>query len=122
MMSRCILTALAAATLMLAAGCKTKKIVHPEVNPGWHDASFSVVFGRLQRIPAQKAGEPPVWVVRFGPPNDIYGGQLAITPPERIAGFSGGEQVEVRGRLRPGNEGPLTWYEASSIKLWRNYR
>jgi hypothetical protein len=114
---------LALAALLLAA-CKARKDF-PEPGLGWHSPSFSVVFGRLQRIPAAEADAPPTWALRFGTPNDTYEGELALTPPERLVGYSGGEPVEIRGHVlsdpAPGLYNGRT-YVVDSIQLWSGYR
>jgi len=114
----------AALFILAAAGCKATK-TYPDPLPGWHDANYSTVFGRLQRIPAANPDNPPVWVVRFGLTSDPYRGQFAITPPERLTGYSGGEMVEIRGTIRPDLSYPDysgTWYEVRSIRMWSNHR
>jgi hypothetical protein len=114
----------AAAVFLLAfAGCKATKH-YPDPLPGWHNADFSVVYGRLQRIPAKSPDRPPVWVVRFGLGSERYGGELALTPPERLIGYSGGENVEIKGAINSAlayPDYPGTWYSVQSIKLWSNY-
>src|SRR5437660_582165 len=97
---RTLLT-LTLATLTLLA-CQERKR-YPDISVGWHSPDFSVVFGRLLRIPlpAPDPGSPtppPAWVLKFdqgGP----YNGEIALTPPERLVGYSGGEPVEVHGHF-----------------------
>ena len=119
-----LITVLAAVVLFSVAGCRATT-TYPDPLPGWHNGNYSSIFGRLQRIAAAKEGVPPVWVIRFGLTSDPYQGELAITPPEKLIGFSGGEQVEVRGAVRPDLKYPGypgTWYEVQSIRMWRSYR
>jgi hypothetical protein len=121
------LAAVAAGTLVLSlAGCGKATKAYPEALPGWHNADYSTVYGRLLRIPAQKADDPPVWVVRYGLAADQYRGELAITPPEVLIGYKGGEMVEIRGavhpELAPAPDHPATWIEVQSMRLWSNYR
>ena len=64
-------------------------------------------------------------IVRFGIKQDEYGGELALTPPEKLRGYSGGELVKMHGQIRtdlgaPGYKG--TWYEVQGVQLWENYR
>ena len=118
-------------TLALAAllliGCKARKDL-PEPNAGWHSANFSIVFGRLARVPAPpgpNADAPPIWVLRFGSAKDTYQGELALTPPERLVGYSGGEPVEIRGHLLIDATSDAyngRWYVVDSIQLWSGYR
>jgi hypothetical protein len=107
--------------LLVLAGCGKKKR-YPEPLPGWHNDDYSVIFGRLQRVVAKNPDDPPVWVIRFGIGTEKYGGELALTPPQRLIGYSGGEQVELHGTVRmdlaypnyPGN-----WFEIHSIRMWK---
>jgi hypothetical protein len=105
-------------------GCMKKKI-YPDPLPGWHSADYSTIFGRLQRVVAKNVDDPPVWVVRFGLSTDRYGGELALTPPGKLLGYSGGEQVEIHGQVRPElgyPNYPGTWYEVGGIRLWEARR
>jgi hypothetical protein len=113
---------LVAASLLLLtlAACNTKKRF-PEPNPGWHNDNYSVIFGRLQRVLAKNPDDPPVWVIRFGFAQERFGGEFALTPPQRLTGYSGGELVEIHGTMRtdlgfPDYSG--TWYEVHSIRMW----
>jgi hypothetical protein len=118
---------LASCCLLLVSalpGCKAAKS-YPDPLPGWHNASYTTVLGRLQRMPAVKPENPPVWVIRFGNAADPYRGEFAVTPPERLTGYSGGELVEVKGNIRPDMSHPDyagTWYEIQSIRMWSNRR
>ena len=106
------------------AGCKAAKS-YPDPLPGWHNASFTTVFGRLQRIPAAKPENPPVWIIRFGNAADPYRGEFAVMPAERLTGYGGGELVEVKGNIRSDLSYPDytgTWYEIQSIRMWSNHR
>ncbi|HVX83562.1 MAG TPA: hypothetical protein VH253_01975 [Phycisphaerae bacterium] len=110
--------------LPLLPDCSAKK-VYPDPAFGWHNNDFSTIFGRLSRITARNPSDPPVWVIRFGAPADTYAGQLALTPPDMLTGYNGGETVEVRGRVRADLAHPDytgTWYEVSSIRLWSPHR
>ena len=115
----------AAAVLLLAiAGCKATK-VYPDPYPGWHTGDYSTVLGRLQRVPAKNPDDHPVWVIRFGLDTDPYHGELALTPPERLDAYSGGELVEVRGAIHPElkyPDYPGTWYVIHSIRMWNPHR
>jgi hypothetical protein len=106
------------------AGCGKPK-VDAEPFPGWHSADCSTVLGRLVRVAPSKPDASPVWLVRFGLPTDPYHGELAVTPPSMLDGFSGGETVQVRGVVRPdlhSEDSTATWMEVRSIKMWSDYR
>jgi len=117
-----LLTLTLAALALLA--CNSRKR-YPDANIGWHSADFSTVFGRLLRIPLpapdpNSPTPPPAWVLKFdnsGP----YNGEIALTPPERLVGYSGGEPVEVHGHFlnQPTND-PYNgrWYVVDSIRMW----
>lgn len=101
-------------------GCSAKK-VYPDPDIGSHTADYSVIFGRLQRVMPANPDNPPVWVVRFGIRQEPYGGELALTPADRLLGYTGGEMVQVRGRINPSVKSPDypgNWYEISAIRLW----
>jgi hypothetical protein len=122
--ARFLASTLLASCFLLLASCKAAKS-YPDPLPGWHNANYSTVFGRLQRMPAAKAEDPPVWIIRFGAAADPYRGEFAVTPPDRLIGYNGGEQVEIKGRLRPDLSYPDytgTWYEIQSIRMWANHR
>jgi hypothetical protein len=109
---------------IVAAGCNTRKD-YPEPKIGWHDHSYSRIFGRLVRIPGATPEDPPTWVIRFGVPGDEYRGELALTPAERMRGYSGGEMVELKGRLLEQNTTDAfsgRWYAVDSIQMWSSYR
>lgn len=112
---------LAAAALLAASGCGGKHR-YPDPYPGWHSADYSTIFGRLQRIPGKEAGDPPFWVIMYGfIKSDGYEGKLNLAPPEKMAGYSGGELVEIRGRINTSYQHPDiggTWYDVQSIRLW----
>ncbi len=116
---------LAASLLLVTASSCMKKKVYPDPLPGWHSEDYSTIFGRLQRVLAKNPDDAPVWVVRFGLSQSRFGGELALTPPEKLFGYSGGEQVEIHGSPRldlgyPNYSG--TWYEVRSIRLWAGHR
>ncbi|HUO10037.1 MAG TPA: hypothetical protein VM008_17155 [Phycisphaerae bacterium] len=110
--------------LLVLAACHSKKR-YPEPLPGWHNDDYSVIFGRLQRVVSKNPDEQPVWVIRFGLATEKYGGELALTPPQRLVGYTGGEDVELHGAVRtdlaypsyPGN-----WYEIHSIRMWKPHQ
>jgi len=113
-----------ALTALLLAACQARK-AFPEPNLGWHSPAFNAVFGRLQRVPAADPDAPPIWTLRFGTPNDTYQGELALIPPERLVGYTGGEPVEIRGHLLPDpTPGPYNGrtYFVDSIQLFSGYR
>jgi hypothetical protein len=112
------------AALPLLPGCRAKK-VYPDPEVGWHNPSHTVLFGTLQRIAAKNTEDPPVWTIRFGTPRDPFGGEFALTPPQRLTGYVGGETVEVRGAPRPDFAHPDyagTWFEVRGIRLWSPHR
>jgi hypothetical protein len=114
---------LLALPLVLAA-CSAKK-VYPDPEIGWHNPGYSILFGRLERIPSRNPENPPVWAVRFAGAGAQYGGEFALTPPERLTGYAGGETVEIRGAPRPDLAHPDyagTWYEVRGIRLWSGHR
>jgi hypothetical protein len=122
MMKRPVLVA--SLLLLTLAACGSKKR-YPEPLPGWHNDDFSTIFGRLQRVLAKNPEDPPVWVIRFGLLQDRFGGELALTPPQRLTGYSGGELVEIHGTPRqdlgyPNYAG--TWYEIRSIRMWHPHQ
>ena len=104
--------------------CSAKK-VYPDPTIGWHNANYSILFGRLQKVPAHNTEDPPVWTLRFGAGDDRYQGEFALTPPARLTGYSGGETVEVRGTPSPElahPDYPGPWYEVQSIRMWAPHR
>jgi hypothetical protein len=101
--------------------------VSPDI--GWHSADFGTVFGRLQRVADAAPEAPGMWVIRFGTATEPYNGELALVAPAdapyRFVGYSGGEMVQVKGRLvdRPGNDAYNgRRYEVDSIQLWTSYK
>jgi hypothetical protein len=122
---------LASALLGAAAslgGCQVRQDF-PEPAAGWHATDYSAVFGRLQQVPAADPDQPPTWAVRFGGQQETYGGQLPLTPGRMMAGFGGGEPVEVRGHIVGDAGGGGTGdarkgihYEVKSIRLWSGHR
>jgi hypothetical protein len=108
---------------LAASGCKAKKL-YPDADPGWHSPDYGVVFGRLQRKPARDPDEPPLWLIRYDLGKDPYRGEFALTPAEKLVGYSGGEMVEIRGRIKSENA-PAgysgTWYEVHDIRIWASY-
>ena len=123
-MKRIVLTIMVLAfAATLCAGCKTRKRF-PDPDPGWHSADYTVLFGRLQRVPSRVADNAPVWVLRFGMGRDAYHGEVALTPAERMAGYNGGELVEVRGSLKADFNSPDysgTGFDVQSIRIWAGY-
>ncbi len=122
-MKKLLITLTLVAFLGAMASCKAKKS-YPDTDPGWHSADFSVVLGRLVRIPAKNTDDPAVWVVRFGLGREAYRGELALMPADKLVGYSGGELVKIRGSVKEGYQHPQyagTWYEVSSIRMWDNY-
>ena len=119
-----LFTLLPIAWVLALTACNTRKD-YPEPNVGSHSPSYSSVFGRLQRIAGARPDLPPIWVLRFGNPQDAYQGELALTPPERMTGYSGGERVEVKGHVV--EQGPTPSYNSrgyvvDSIQIWSSYR
>lgn len=114
-------TILILALCVLLSACSGKKR-YPDPSPGWHAADYHVLFGRLQRVPAKNPDAPPTWIIRYGFNDaDKYAGKFNITPPERLAGFSGGEQVQLTGAIHPEMTQPDvggTWYQVETIRLW----
>jgi hypothetical protein len=112
------------AAAMVLGGCKAKRDF-PEPNVGWHSPSYSVLFGRIRRAQGATPESPPVWVIRFGEPGDGYGGELALTPPEKLTGYSGGEHVEVHGHLMSESTSDAyngRWYVVDSVQYWTGYQ
>lgn len=115
------------------AGCLlsacTERQRYPDAAVGWHSPDYSVVFGRLFRVPLpapdpSTPAPPPAWVLKFGETSEMYNGEIALTPPERMVGYSGGEMVEVRGRfLDTPTSDPYSgrWYTVESIRMWRGH-
>ena len=117
--------AIISALLVLAiAGCKATK-TYPDPLPGSHSADYSSVFGRLQRIAPKNPDNPSIWVVRFGLGSEPYGGQFALTPPEKLIGYIGGEQVELKGTILKGTppqpDFTGSWYQVQGVRMWSNY-
>ncbi len=107
--------------LLCLVGCGKKKR-YPEPLAGWHNDDYSVIFGRIQRVAAKNPDDPPVWVIRFGLETEKFGGELALTPAQRLTGYSGGELVEAHGMVRSdmgSPDYPGNWYEIRSIRLWK---
>jgi hypothetical protein len=108
----------------LAMGCSARRS-YPEPSIGWHSPSYSVIFGRIQRVPGSNPDSPTLWTIRFADPRDAYQGELALTPPERLTGYSGGEHVEIHGHVM---QEPTTdaykgrWYVVDSIQMWTDYK
>ncbi|HVT79120.1 MAG TPA: hypothetical protein VHM90_00570 [Phycisphaerae bacterium] len=117
---------LAVALLSLATlpACNTRKDF-PEPYLGWHNPSYSQIFGRLVRLPGANPDDPPTWLVRFGMPGDAYRGELALTPATALTGYSGGEHVELKGHLLDQSTTDAyngRWFVIDSIQMWSNYR
>src|ERR1043165_8638682 len=85
------------ATALLAAACTARK-TYQEPNLGWHSANFGTVFGRLQRVPGPTADAKPYWVIRFGRPDEMYQGELALTPEGPMVGRSEEHTSELQSR------------------------
>ena len=113
--------------IVLAAAlpaCKARKDF-PEPGVGWHSPSFSVVYGTLRRLPGPNPDDDPTWVVIFGPAHGAYQGMLALTPPVKLTGYSGGERVELKGRMLDRETVDAfngRWYVVDSIQYWSGYR
>ena len=110
-------------TVTALAGCKAKK-TYPDPDPGWHSPDYGIIFGRLQRIAAKDPDSAPIWLVRYDFNQDRYRGELALTPAEKLVGYSGGEMVEIHGAVKTAaalGSYPGTWYEVHSIQLWASY-
>ena len=130
-MNRFPLRLFAAVTLAsLVAGCHARK-TYPDAAPGWHSPDYSIVFGRLQRVlippsATQPDAEapPPVWTIRFGLSQDPYSGEFALTPADRLVGYSGGENVEIRGHRATQPTSDVfngRWYSVDSIRMWNGH-
>ena len=129
MRKRGLIVQVAALVALLAvAGCSVRR-KYPDTNIGWHSGDYTVVFGRLQQVslpttnPDQAA--LPAWTIRFGSSDDVYRGELALTPPERFAGYTGGERVEIHGHLlteATSDRFSGRWYVVDTIRMWNAYR
>lgn len=119
---RRFLFAFGLAAAALTASCTARRDF-PEPALGWHTPGFTAVFGRLQKVPGPDPDQP-VWTIQFGHTGDPYQGVLALTPPERMVGYSGDERVELHGHMF---EKPTTdawngrWYVVDSIQMWQEY-
>jgi hypothetical protein len=113
-----------AAGLFALAACNARN-AYPDPAPGWHSPDYSTLFGRLTRVPGPTPDDPPTFTLRFGDTTDSFNGEVALTPPERLAGYSGGERVQVQGR--PLGQ-PTTdayngrWYTVDAIRMWSGHR
>jgi hypothetical protein len=109
---------------LLLAACHARTR-YPDPTAGRHNADYSLIFGRIQRVPAADPAQPPLWMIRYGSTgSDKYGGKLNLTPPAKLTGFSGGELVEITGGIHPEYshpDFPGTWYQINSIRLWPAY-
>lgn len=107
---------------LAAGGCNQPRQALPDVLPGRVSPGYEMIFGRLQRIPARDPQEKPTWVIRYGlTSSDAYNGELALMPPEALAGYSGGEPVQVRGQIDPTFKSPNyagTFYHVREIYIW----
>jgi len=118
-----------ASVVLLAAlagfpACNTRKDF-PEPYFGWHNNSYSQLFGRLVRVPGPTAEDPPTWILRFGMPRDAYQGEVALTPATSLTGYSGGEPVHVQGHLLDKSTTDAyngRWFVVDSIQMWSPYR
>jgi hypothetical protein len=105
---------------LLTAGC-TYRHEYPAGNPGWHSDDYSIVFGVLNEDPNNAAN----WSIRYAPIGsvDMYGGQFAIEPVDRLIGYSDGDLVEITGTPLPGSKNPAgtgSLYNMNGIRLWLN--
>ncbi len=106
---------LSAVLLVLAAwavgGCGNR-YNYPPGNPGWHSPHYHTIFGMLQLAGRQSLA------VEYAPGNgpDPYHGELIITPPAAMTGFSTGEMVLLRGEVVQTGAGPA--YYVKRAKLW----
>jgi hypothetical protein len=114
--------ALFLALLGMMAGCGGRK-AYPDSQPGWHNDDYTTIFGRLSRRSGEHA-DAPIWVLRYDFANaaDPYVGRVALTPAEKLIGYSGGELVEVHGKvLAKSDADPLGYYQfqVQSIRIWK---
>ena len=112
------------ALLFFVPACNTRKDF-PEPYLGWHNNSYSQLYGRLVRVPGPNPEDPPAWIIRFGMPRDAYRGELALTPATALTGYSGGGAVELKGHLLDKTTTDAyngRWYVVDSIQMWSNYR
>lgn len=111
------------ASLLVLPSCQGKaRKMYPDPSPGRASAGYTQIFGRLQRVPSKNPENPPVWVIRYGfSDSDAYGGRLNLAPPEKLIGYSGGELVQINGRVVPEWTHPEfagAWYDVQSIRAW----
>jgi hypothetical protein len=122
LMKKIAIFLLALASIPLAS-CKQPRATYPDIYPGWHNGDYSIIMGRLQRIPARDPSEAPTWIIRYGltATDDSYNGELALSPPGALTGYSGGELVEIRGEVDPNFKSPNypgTFYNIRRINIW----
>jgi hypothetical protein len=105
------------------SGCGKKHRRFPEGEIGWHSASYSKIFGKLQLVQGSAENQKPYWIIRYasttGP--DIYGGKMVLMPENMMTGYSGGEYVELTGRVRQdlqNTAGTGMLYEVQGIRIW----
>ena len=107
--------------LLLLPACKAHR-QYPDLTPGWHNADYTKVFGRIQRVAQTDPAAKPVWIIRYGySDNDPYSGKLNLYPDGALAGYSGGELVEIKGALSKEYtlpNFPGTWYKVDEIRMW----
>ncbi len=116
-------TVLVGALVLAGNGCATRRSF-PEAAVGWHTPGYTTVFGRLEKLAGPTADAPPVWTIRFGSQQEQYAGTFALTPPEKMVGYSGDERVEVKGHLFDQATTDAyngRWYVVDSIQMWREY-
>ena len=114
---------LTALTAFALAACTARR-EFPEPAVGWHSPGFTTVYGRLQQLPGT-GDNPPVWTIRFGGAGDPYSGQLALTPGDRMVGYTGGETVQIKGHILDQTTTDAfngRWYVVDSIQMWSEHR
>jgi hypothetical protein len=117
--------AAAGGLLLLATlgACSDKRKHYQDLYPGWHNADYSNIFGRLQVVPPSADEDQPTWVLHYGDINDRYNGRVVLRPTSKLLGYSGGEQVAVVGTLRldqPNPAGTGTFFDLKTIRLWHD--
>lgn len=104
----------APALLLIAAslaGCGTR-YHYPHSQPGWHSPHYHKIFGSLQLV------GPRTLAIEYAPADgpDIYHGELIVTPPAALTGFSSGEMVLLHGEVIQTGTGPR--YYVKKARLW----
>ncbi|MEI7766120.1 MAG: hypothetical protein WCJ97_01645 [Phycisphaerae bacterium] len=111
------------ALLLPLSACSGSKKRFPEPLTGWHNADYSIVMGRVQRLPGATPEEPTRWYLFYtNPQDDGYKGRFALRPAERMIGFIGGELIKVTGRPTTERDAAsgLNFYDVYTVKLWSN--